>query len=519
MRDSRKALEPAALRGIAVSFPLALGRAVAVALGHALAVALAVDLVVALAVGLGLPRGKVLAAAEEIRGFPTDVAAFVGLAVRGPLDEPTAVESTDEFLQLFGGADASLSSPWLAPSVAAFFANGGRRAWIVRVASDADAAYIGRPDGAGGRPTGIQSLREVDEVAIVCAPGVSSHAVQAALLRLAEGTGDRVAILDPEPAASPEDVLLQRAGLESAGGFGALYYPWVVADPVLVEPPVAEPGALPGGLLPPSGFVAGVWARTDREAGVWKAPVGEVRGALGASVDLSSADQEPLNLAGVSALRSFPGSGLQVWGARTVSSDPEWKYVNVRRYFLYLEESIGRGTSWAVFEPNDEPLWAELRSSVESFLLSQWRAGALPGMKPEEAFFVRVDRSTMTQADIDARRTVILAGAAAVRPAEFTVLRVAIERPAGARFLRGDANGDGAVDISDPLRILGHLFLGDPAPPCPAAADAADEGEITISSAVRILGFLFLGGPPPAPPFPSCGVDPTPDRLGCGSSC
>jgi hypothetical protein len=156
---------------------------------------------------------------------------------------------------------------------------------------------------------------------------------------------------------------------------------------------------------------------------------------------------------------------------------------------------------------------------VESFLFAEWSRGALQGMTPDAAFFVRVDLSTMTEADLESGRTIILVGAAPLRPAEFTIFRVAIGRDASPRFIRGDANGDGVLDISDPLRILGYLFLGDPEPPCLDAADSSDEGELSISSALRVLFFLFQGGASPPAPFPACGADPTPDALGCQFTC
>ena len=161
------------------------------------------------------------------------------------------------------------------------------------------------------------------------------------------------------------------------------------------------------------------------ERGVFKAPANEVvRSATGLEREVTAAEQEILNPLGVNCLRSFPGRGFRVWGARTVSSDPEWKYVNVRRYFLYLEHSIDKGTQWAVFEPNGEALWQQVRRTIEDFLLNEWRAGALVGSKAEQAFFVRCDRTTMTQNDIDQGRLVCLVGVAVLKPAEFIIFRI-----------------------------------------------------------------------------------------------
>ncbi len=178
-------------------------------------------------------------------------------------------------------------------------------------------------------------------------------------------------------------------------------------------------------LLPPSGFVAGIYARNDVEKGVHKAPANEVvRMAVGFEFLLNKAQQDVLNPEGVNCFRFFEGRGYRLWGARTISSDPEWKYVNVRRYFAYLERSLERGTQWIVFENNSEPLWANVRRTVEDFLFNEWKSGHLMGDKPQEAYFVRCDRSTMTQNDIDNGRLICLIGVAPVRPAEFVIFRI-----------------------------------------------------------------------------------------------
>jgi hypothetical protein len=196
----------------------------------------------------------------------------------------------------------------------------------------------------------------------------------------------------------------------------ALYYPWVRAMDPVTDREID---------LPPSGFVAGIYARNDVERGVHKAPANEVvRGAIGFEIMLTKAQQDVLNPEGINALRWFEGRGYRVWGARTVSSDPEWKYVNLRRYFAYLERSVERGTQWAVFEPNGNALWANIRRTVEDFLYNEWASGRLLGEKPEQAFFVRFDLSTMTQNDLDNGRLICLVGVAPLRPAEFVIFRI-----------------------------------------------------------------------------------------------
>ncbi len=171
--------------------------------------------------------------------------------------------------------------------------------------------------------------------------------------------------------------------------------------------------------------MAGIYARTDAEGGVQKPPANKVvRSAIGFEAELGKAQQDALHPKGINCLRNFPGRGRLVWGARTLGSDPEWKYVNVRRYFDYLERSIDLGTRWAAFEPNSDTLWSNLRRAVEDFLTGQWRDGGLLGATPEEAFFARCDRSTMSQADVDAGRLVCLIGVAVLRPAEFVIFRI-----------------------------------------------------------------------------------------------
>jgi phage tail sheath protein FI len=177
--------------------------------------------------------------------------------------------------------------------------------------------------------------------------------------------------------------------------------------------------------LPPSGFVAGIYARNDINRGVYKAPANEVvETAISLETILNKSQQDVLNPLGINCFRFFEGRGYRLWGARTISSDPEWKYVNLRRYFAYLEHSIDKGTQWAVFEPNGDLLWANVRRTISDFLLNEWQNGALLGDKPENAYFVKCDRSTMTQNDLDNGRLVCLVGVAALRPAEFVIIRI-----------------------------------------------------------------------------------------------
>lgn len=289
--------------------------------------------------------------------------------------------------------------------------------------------------GAASYERALGLLELVEDISIVAAPGHSSYAdtsfrdIQGLLIGHAERMKYRIAVLDTPPGQTIAEARETRSRIDST--YAALYHPWVT-----IANPLARPGndRIPREIpVPPSGFVAGVYARTDIQRGVWKAPANEmVRGALRFETDINFRQQEVLNPEGVNCLRFFYGRGNRVWGARTASSDPEWKYVNVRRYFIYLERSIDRSTQWAVFEPNGESLWANITETVSAFLYNEWRSGALLGTKPEEAFFVRCGRDTMTQADLDNGRLICLVGVAALKPAEFVIFRIG-QKTADAR--------------------------------------------------------------------------------------
>jgi Bacteriophage tail sheath protein len=283
--------------------------------------------------------------------------------------------------------------------------------------------YEGKDEPDDPHRTGLKQFEAIDDISIVAAPGITANyalfrddanAVIGKLLNHAEQMRYRIAVVDSAQGQTIADVRKMRSKIASK--WGALYFPWVkVMDPITRRVIT----------LPPSGFVAGIYARNDVNRAVYKAPANEIVNlALGFEMLLSKSQQEVLNPEGVNCFRFFEGRGMLVWGARTISPDPEWKYVNLRRYFAYLEHSIDRGTQWAVFEPNGERLWANIRRSVEDFLLNEWQMGALLGDKPEKAYFVKCDRTTMTQNDIDNGRMVCLVGVAALTPAEFVIFRV-----------------------------------------------------------------------------------------------
>ncbi|WBY06475.1 phage tail sheath subtilisin-like domain-containing protein [Sphingomonas sp. 7/4-4] len=282
------------------------------------------------------------------------------------------------------------------------------------------------------------SLLALEDVSIVAAPGASSFAaplpaaVNQSLIGHAEARrAYRIAVLDTPPGlevTADPSVKSLKSLIDSK--YAALYYPWItIANPLAATDP-SQPSLID---VPPSGAVCGIYARNDVQRGVWKAPANEtVTGALALQRDVRFGEQEVLNPLGINCIRALSGRGIRVWGARTTSSDPEWKYVNIRRYFLYLEASIDRGSQWAVFESNGEALWANVRTTVSDFLYNEWVSGALLGTSPKEAFFVRCDRTTMTQNDLDNGRLICLVGVAAIKPAEFVIFRIG-QKTADAR--------------------------------------------------------------------------------------
>ncbi|MBI3804704.1 MAG: phage tail sheath subtilisin-like domain-containing protein [Nitrospirae bacterium] len=272
--------------------------------------------------------------------------------------------------------------------------------------------------------TGLKAFEEIEEISLVAAPGAtdgyekgygeSAAATMASLIGHAERMRYRFAILDSGNGQTISEVRAMRGRINST--HAAFYYPWIT-----VRDPISQQESQ----LPPSGFVAGIYTRSDLSRGVAHPPADEaVRLAVGLETMVDPRQQEMLNPEGINCFRLFEGRGIRLWGARTAGADPEWKYVNLRRYLTYLEQSIDKGTQWTVFEPNGEPLWATVRRTIEDFLLNEWRSGALLGDKPETAYFVRCDRTTMTQDDLDHGRLLILIGVAPLKPAEFVIFRI-----------------------------------------------------------------------------------------------
>ncbi len=287
-----------------------------------------------------------------------------------------------------------------------------------------DADYIGVDNGPGMR-SGIQALIDIEDISIVAVPGVPHQNVQNALITHCETLKYRFAVLDPAPHGGSGDVpptlndITKQRGLYDTK-YAAIYYPRIA-----VYDPLSDSNIT----VPPSGHISGIYARVDETRGVWKAPANEVIGGIDSiEILLNKGDQDELNQepVNINALRDFTAHnrGLRVYGARCITSDPEWKYINVRRLFIFLERSLDVGTQWAVFEPNDEKLWARLGQSVSAFLTTLWQQGGLMGTKADQAFFVKCDRTTMSQDDIDNGRLIMIVGVAPVYPAEFVIIRI-----------------------------------------------------------------------------------------------
>ena len=403
---------------------------------------------------------EVAAGPRPIQAVGTSTAGFVGAAPKAGahVGEAFAVNNWSEFAREFIG-DATVGTR-LVNAVFGFFQNGGSRCYIVNIGTD--------PWISGGGPgrRGLQLLEEVDEVAIVAAPGYADLASQETLLSHCEKLKDRVAILDAAETVKTIDQLTKVATAPAAkatraekkdtdkkdkeegdaaaapsgdgsglrprtsdGGYGSVYFPWITARDVLAPEQLVA--------VPPSGHIAGIYARSDATRGVHKAPANEiVRGALGVTYRVTHEEQGVLNQVGVNCIRFFARDGIRIWGARTLAdASSEWRYINVRRLFNMIEESIAQSTRWVVFEPNDRSLWKAIRRDIGAFLTMIWRDGALMGRTPEEAFFVKCDEETNTPEIIDAGQVVILIGIAPVKPAEFVIFR--ISQSAGGSELQG----------------------------------------------------------------------------------
>ncbi len=367
---------------------------------------------------------------RPIQAVGTSIAGFVGITPNAGarVNEPVAIANWSEFARQFI-TEGNASTP-LSHAVRGFFDNGGSLCYVVNI-------------GDGALVAGLEALATIDEIAIVAAPGYIGADAYDALLSHCENLQDRVAILDTPETVEDLNTLTQVAtaaptgrrraaegeteapppatGLrprQSDNGFGAVYFPWITVRDALA------PGTMVN--VAPSGHIAGIWARTDATRGVHKAPANEIiRGALNVTRRLTRDEQGILNPVGVNVIRLFSGEGIRVWGARTVApASSEFRYLNVRRLFCMIEESIAESMRWVLFEPNSIPLWKSVERDVTAFLMRLWRDGALMGATPQEAFFVRCNAETNPQENIDAGIVTTMIGIAPVKPAEFVIFRI-----------------------------------------------------------------------------------------------
>lgn len=336
-------------------------------------------------------------APAAIQGVATSTVGFVSVSQRAPVAGP--LFSFVDFQRVVGAANVS---PFMALAVQGFFENGGQSCYVARIASG-DPLQKGLDDLAGVR------------ISLVCCPDDPQFANAAAVTAAyCEKRKDCFALLQPAAPLVPD--ASNEAPVNSK--YAAYYYPWLTV-----------PGLTGGSsvTIPPCGHVAGVYAQTDATRGVWTAPAGTsatLMGVTGLSQDLTDAEAAALDANRVSVIRNIHPYGNVVWGARTTSQNPQWKYVNVRRLLIYIEQSVAEGLQWVVFEPNGPGLWKAVQHSIESFLRSVWMMGGLKGQKANEAYFVKCGLDTMTQADLNSGQLVIVIGVAPTYPAEFVVIQI-----------------------------------------------------------------------------------------------
>jgi len=357
---------------------------------------------------------------QPIVGVETSIAGFIGVAEdnaviplspgavaqdppTAPAGEPQLITSWSEFEKAFG--EIQSGNLILAHAVKGFFDNGGKRCWVIRVATSGELSDL---------TDELKEFESIDEITIVVVPAATTSAQHSAILKHCFDLKDRFAVLDgtqSPPTLTPGDTA--PVPLNEAGGYGALYFPWLK---------VSDPSTNTTISVPPSGYIAGIYARTDSQSGVWKAPANEVvQGVVELDRTLTSTQLDILNEGNVNTIGIFSGA-IKVWGARTRSSSPEFRYVNVRRYLNFLQESIDEGTQWVVFEPNTQAVRDNIVKIVSDFLMNQWKNGALFGSKPGDAFFVTCD--TVPQSAAGPEEIEITVGVALIRPAEFMIFNI-----------------------------------------------------------------------------------------------
>jgi phage tail sheath protein FI len=349
----------------------------------------------------GVDVGNTHPQGGRITGVNTSVAAFIGIGQDAAESGPRRLSSFAEYEAHFGSLQAQSHVGF---GVYQFFLNGGQTCWAIHGRSFANA---------------LSQLDRVPAFNLLCVPGVVDNSV---LSTAADYCEKRLAflIIDSPAAEMPRQLLsLMRSSALPRSASAAVYGPWLQIDDPLNSAAVRK--------VPPSGSVAGIFARMDAMQGVWTAPAGtsaSIVGAIALAMNIPEQDAQALNELNFNVLREFSGRGIDIWGAHTLGTDPDFKYVNVRRFALFLQQSIASGTQWAVFELNGPPLWAEIRTQVENFLQDLFQQGAFAGSTPQAAYFVNCGETTMTPNDIDSGRVNVVVGFAPLRPAEFVVFRI-----------------------------------------------------------------------------------------------
>jgi len=329
-----------------------------------------------------------------------------------------------------GYVEGDTASPYLRPA-SNLDASGVIQPWVLQNGDDGPPISNTDLIGTADLKTGLHALDDVTDVNFVTIPGASdpgviSQAVGYCTVRrdcffIADSPGKNTKDTPVTDPSHVSDFLSNKVTTKTS--YGGFYYPWL-----LINDPVGA-GKNPTRYVPPSGFIAGMYAFIDNTRGVWKAPAGteaNLSGPLALEYSVTDSEQDILNPIGVNCIRQFPASGIVVWGARTMGtlSDPEWRYIPVRRYAIYLEQSILRGTQWAVFEPNDERLWASLKANIEDFLMGEFRKGALAGSTPQQAFSVKCDADLNPPSEVNAGRVNMEVKFAPLKPAEFVIIRI-----------------------------------------------------------------------------------------------
>ncbi|NOX84440.1 MAG: phage tail sheath family protein [Chlorobi bacterium] len=355
---------------------------------------------------------------QIIKGLENQAAAFIGVTEKGATDRAIPVTSFEEYRNIFG---TITDEKGLTYAVSQFFQNGGSRLYIARVSRD---------DGSNPHNSDYQKafslLDNVKDISIVAVPGLGLPSLIGFGSFYCQQRGDCFFIGDmPSHIGTTAEALSIANQISPVISFGAVYLPWI-----MINDPTGKTSRLVA--APPSGAVAGIYFRTDENRGIWKAPAGKdgtVNEAVGLSFNITSRDQDSLNSSGINAIREFPGRGILVWGSRTLASqsDPEFKYVPVRRTAIFIEQSIRKGLEWVVFEPNNEPLRTNIRQTTESFMMDLFRKGALQGITPDEAFFVRCGRDTTALNEIDSGMLNLVIGFSLVKPAEFLILNIQLK--------------------------------------------------------------------------------------------